>query len=210
MRRFNVFFVCFLLHSSYANTALRGPRRRLQTTPYYETTDLGGANPEAALGNPLKGLLSSPRFGAQYYADQIQPSLEFYYVGLDECMVGDPDQVGVDAAFDWSPLETLLDASAAKNMHGIPRFFIHYPGQPLRVPLYLLEAGVEIRDSGHGPSPYYGDPLLLKALEQFIAGKCYAASRVVNNILERGFEQKRCLANSFHCTLSRCVSTKLW
>jgi hypothetical protein len=53
--------------------------------------------------------------------------------------------------------------------HVIWRFFVHYPGQPLRIPQYLLNAGLPLYDTEYGKSPSYDDPLLLDAFRQFIA-----------------------------------------
>jgi hypothetical protein len=60
--------------------------RQLQSY-YYSTSDtniLGRENKRAVLDNPMKGLLTSPRYTG-YNTPSIVPStLEFYYIGLDE------------------------------------------------------------------------------------------------------------------------------
>jgi hypothetical protein len=42
---------------------------------------LGASNPDAAIGNPLKGLMESPQYNPPPYKAAIPLSLEFYYVG---------------------------------------------------------------------------------------------------------------------------------
>jgi len=111
--------------------------------------------------------------------ESIPASLEFYYVPFNELMFGDPDIVGHDAAFDWTALESRLNDSASRNRHAVLTVTIHYPGKPLFVPQFLWEKGLNFFEYtdflGGGDSPDYGDPTLLKAIEQFIAafGKAY-------------------------------------
>lgn len=93
---------------------------------------------------------------------------EFTYVGVDEVMFADPDVVGVEQAFDWTALEVAMNNTAGRNKHVVPRFHLHYPGEPLRVPQYLLDAGIELRYHDNDVSPYYGDEKLLYAIEQFL------------------------------------------
>jgi hypothetical protein len=45
--------------------------------------------------------------------------------------------------------------------------YIHYPGSPLRLPQYLVNK-VKLVQISDGVSPQYDDPVLIKALEQFI------------------------------------------
>jgi hypothetical protein len=52
--------------------------------PYYHTltsAELGSPSPEAAIGNPLKGLMPSPLFSRPPYGEQLPHALEFYYIG---------------------------------------------------------------------------------------------------------------------------------
>ena len=82
-----------LLTAATATTAsanLRGDSaasRKLQDY-YFSTTDtnvLGKTNKGAVLDNPMKGLLTSPRYTGHNTPDTPVPStLEFYYIGLDE------------------------------------------------------------------------------------------------------------------------------
>ena len=49
--------------------------------------------------------------------------------------------------------------------------YIHWPGQELQLPEYLVGRVRMIPTNDDiGPSPDYGDPLLLHAIEQFIQG----------------------------------------
>lgn len=98
-----------------------------------------------------------------------------YRAGLDEVMKGNPDVVGEKAAFDWSVLDNALSGSASRHMHAVWRVIMDFPGKPLQVPRYLLDAGIEMRGYDGGTSPYYGDSQLLEAVEQFVTrmGKRY-------------------------------------
>jgi hypothetical protein len=52
---------------------------------YYHTvssTNLGGPNPDAAIGNPLKGLVESPIYTNPPYTSKIPLAVEFYYIGM--------------------------------------------------------------------------------------------------------------------------------
>jgi hypothetical protein len=96
---------------------------------------------------------------------------------LDKIMKGNPRIVGEAAAFDWAYLDKTLIGSASRNMHAVWRVICHFPyvSQPLKVPQYLIDAGVQIATyEGTQKSPNFGDPLLLEAFEQFIT---YAAKR---------------------------------
>jgi hypothetical protein len=155
------------------STAPSIDRSRRQLASYYYSTSskaiLGEANPDAAIGNPLKGLLTSPRWTGNKTPQTVPSSLEFYYIGFDEIMNGSNQ-------FNWTVLDTSLSDAAARNNHVIWRVFCHYPGQPLRVPQYLIDAGVKLVPISDGTvSPQYDDPILLKAFQQFIAslGKRY-------------------------------------
>jgi hypothetical protein len=101
---------------------------------YYNTSDpaiLGKIRRKAALGNPLKGLLTSPRWlGGDTPEFTVSSSLEFYYIGWDEIVKGAHQ-------FDWSVLDQTLANAASRSNHVIWRIYCHYPGQSLRVPQYV-------------------------------------------------------------------------
>jgi Malectin domain len=138
-------------------------RRRLAA--YYSTSDpniLGAANPDAAIGNPLKGLVASPAWTGGVTTYTIPNSLEFTYIGMGSVMKGDNQ-------FDWTPLDKLLTDAASRNNHVIWRIYVDYPGWPFAMPQYLINAGVKLvpRSDG-GVSPQYDDPILLRAFQQLI------------------------------------------
>jgi hypothetical protein len=146
------------------SSRLRGIWRRGQTEPYISTSDpsiLGDLNFEASIDNPLKGLLTSPRWVGSDVPDSIPSSMEFYYLGLDEIMTG-PNE------FNWTVLDQTLETAIGRNNHVIWRVFTYYPGQALRIPQYLLNAGIRLVDTSGGKSPDFNDPTLLEAFEQFI------------------------------------------
>jgi hypothetical protein len=148
-----------------ASSSLRGTQERHLASYYYSTSDpavLGASTPMSAAGNPLKGLLTSPRWTGGSTSGSIDSSLDFYYIGLDEIMTG-PNQ------FDWSVLDGTLATAASHNSHVIWRVFCHYPGQPLRVPQYLIDQKITLVSTADGVSPQYDDPILLNAFNQFIA-----------------------------------------
>lgn len=64
--------------------------RRELVASYYHTlsaSTLGGENPDAAVGNPLKGLMESPIYTNPPYKFDIPLAVEFYYVGTYLCKV---------------------------------------------------------------------------------------------------------------------------
>ena len=138
-----------------------GKHQRQASTNYYYSTSssaiLGSSNVSAVIGNPLKGLLTSPRWTSNP-APSIPISLDYYYFGLNELMFGANQ-------FNWTVLDNALALAASRWKHVIPRVYCYYPGEPLAVPQYLLDAGVPII----GESPQYDDPRLLEAFDQFIS-----------------------------------------
>jgi hypothetical protein len=54
--------------------------RTLQQAPYFSTTDLGAVDPDAAAGNPMKGLVTSPSWHGSSYKQDVPSSLELYYI----------------------------------------------------------------------------------------------------------------------------------
>jgi hypothetical protein len=64
---------------------LRATSSASLSSTYYHTVSslaqLGAPNPDAAIGNPLKGLMESPQYNPPPYKAAIPLSLEFYYVG---------------------------------------------------------------------------------------------------------------------------------
>jgi hypothetical protein len=74
-----------LLSSRRAQGASFRSRNDLQLSGYYHTltpSTLGGPNPDAAIGNPLRGLVESPQYAEPPYNSQIPVAVEFYYFGM--------------------------------------------------------------------------------------------------------------------------------
>ena len=137
-------------------------QQTLAVEPYYRTDDtsiLGKPNFVASLGNPMKGLAGGARWAKPPLPDSVPLSIEFYNIGLDEIMVG-------DNKFDWTVVESFLKGSASRKMHAVLSVYIHWPGQPLRLPPHLKD--IRLYNTDNGKSPHYGDKRLLEALEQFI------------------------------------------
>ena len=71
--------------------------------------------------------------------------------------------------FQWQVLDHALSRARAQRKHVILRVYLHYPGQPLRVPQFLLDHPIPLVTLIDGEtSPQYDDPILLAALQQFI------------------------------------------
>ena len=71
--------------------------------------------------------------------------------------------------FQWQVLYHALSRARAQRKHVILRVYLHYPGQPLRVPQFLLDHPIPLVTLIDGEtSPQYDDPILLAALQQFI------------------------------------------
>lgn len=143
----------------------RNVQQEKQELPYYRTNDtdvLGEQNFMASIGNPLKGLA---RFGSRNpqssssQFDSVPSAIEFFSIGLDDIMIGDNQ-------FNWTTHDALLNASASRNMHVVLSVFIHWPGEPLRIPPHLID--IPFYETDNGYSPNYGEPRLLTALQQFI------------------------------------------
>lgn len=116
--------------------------------------------------NPLKGLVP--------YADSsngnFPHSLEFDYLPLSSLVTG-PDR------YDWTPLENLLNRSAARGHQAVFRIYLEYPGKTDGIPPYLVKAGLKTYrygESADGPptvnvTPDYADARLRQTLKAFIA-----------------------------------------
>ncbi len=126
----------------------------------------------APVDNPLKGLV--PYSGV--WKDRFPHSMEFDYLPLAKLVTG-PE------TYDWKPLETLLDACAARGHQVVFRIYLEYPGKADGIPTFLLKDGLKVfkyRDTTTKPpedcvTPDYADAKLRKVLSKFIAafGKKY-------------------------------------
>jgi hypothetical protein len=83
--------------------------------------------------NPLKGFVTypGPRFAFPH-------SLVWNYLSLRSLMTGPTN-------FNWEPLEAELNAAARQGRQFIPRFHMDFPGQPIAIPQFLIDAGVRVR-----------------------------------------------------------------
>jgi hypothetical protein len=163
--------------------------RKLQqnNNVYWETENLGGLNYDATSGNPLRGLSGFPQSGhPSFWSESLPSSLHHYKFALDDVMVGDPDVIGAHVAFNWTILDEALRVASQFRAHTVIRFYMHYPGQPLHIPAYLLRQPYNIQTLWDGQEvvPYYGDPNLRKAMEQFIDhfGRRYDGDRRILTI----------------------------
>ncbi len=139
----------------------------INTNPiYFQTGDLGPFdNYDVTLGNPLRGLANDGNNNDAYLRSKIKFSVEVFYYPFSKIVV---DQ----NVYNWTDFDALLDRIKSRNNHGIPRFYIDYPGKPLALPTYLIDyliANAKIYYGGFsGQSPYYDDPLLQAAMKDFI------------------------------------------
>jgi hypothetical protein len=155
--------------SSSRNGPTSAERKTQARQFYFSTTSLPWFNPDAAMGNPMRGLIGSPFYEHPPLPDAVPSTLEFFYVGLDSLLLENPAKVGMNKAFDWSTIETILTGSAERARHAIIRVYIHFPGKELRIPKYLVDDGVPlIWYKNNDVSPYYGDWKLMEALRYFI------------------------------------------
>ena len=122
----------------------------------------------AAIDNPLKGLV--PYAGDN--RDKFPHSMEFRYVPLGELMAG-------MTAFNWEPLEELLNDVASRGHQAVFRVWMVYPGKDKGIPTFLLKEGLKVTtwlNENTAPfppeevhTPDYNDPRLREALKNFIA-----------------------------------------
>jgi hypothetical protein len=118
----------------------------------------------APVDNPLKGLVP-------YQGDRrgvFPHSLEFNYLPYS-ALVKDYD------AFDWEPLERMLDDIAARGHQAVLRVYLEYPQKKGAIPEFLLRDGLKVHRSADEETPDYEDKNLRRSLESFISafGKKY-------------------------------------
>lgn len=117
----------------------------------------------APASNPLQGFV--PYAGAYTAAPY---SLEWFYIPVSAVVTG-------PGAYDWSSLESQLNAVASRGHQATFRFYLDYPGKPSGVPKYLLGAGLTTRpyddhdNQGISVAPDYDDPRLITELENLIS-----------------------------------------
>ncbi len=118
----------------------------------------------APADNPLKGFMP---YEGEY---DFPHSMEWFYLPLKDL------QKDYDT-FDWQPLETKLNAIAARGHQAVFRVYLDYPQTPYGVPEFLNHVPKRAyTDNGNGEnpqrtsfSPDYDHPDLRRALRSFIA-----------------------------------------
>lgn len=151
---------------------------------------LGDVDVGVTAGNPMTGFFANPTFfNYDPSVTSIDSSMDSFYLGLNAVMMDDPDVVGMESAFNWTAFEEILDTSAARNRHAVVSFMVHRPGRPLYLPQFLYDANVTLynytSDNGEtGLSPDYGEPMLLRAIENFVRafGAAYDGDRRIGII----------------------------
>ncbi len=123
-----------------------------------------GARP---INNPLLGLVPY----AKPTPNRFPHSMEFNYLGLAKLVVG-PD------AYDWNPMEQLLDDIASRGNQAVVRVYMEYPGKKDGIPKFLIDGGLTVHtysNTNTAPfpptevsTPDYSDPNLRTMLVQFI------------------------------------------
>jgi hypothetical protein len=143
---------------------------------HYYVTDMNDPtlvprhNYDIAIGNPMKGLCANPGNIAlkDWNASNLPASVGLYKWPLSSFLLYDPDIVGYDNAFNYSFVESRLQEAANYSIHAIIRFFIDYPGQPLRLPSYLLDPIHNLTLLSNNTALYYENDSLKRAIRQSI------------------------------------------
>src|SRR5262245_15637266 len=108
--------------------------------------------------NPLKGFFP---FAGSYAT--FPYSMEWAYLPLRSLMTGMTN-------FNWTALETNLNAIAGRGHQAAFRIYLDYPTQPTGIPQFLLDAGLvthsynDYDNNGVSLSPDYTNALLRQAL----------------------------------------------
>ncbi len=128
----------------------------------------------APLDNPLKGLVPYQADVREFFPH----SLEFNYLPYS-ALVKDYD------AFDWTPLESLLDDVASRGHQTVVRIYLEYPNKKDVIPTFLIRDGLKVHSylntntqpfpPAQVETPDYEDSNLRKSLKSFVAalGKKY-------------------------------------
>jgi hypothetical protein len=121
----------------------------------------------APADNPLKGLVPYAGQGGSKFPH----SLEFDYLPVNAVVVG-------PGKYDWTAVETLLNAVAGRGHQAVVRFYLEYPAKPTAVPAYLLADGLKVHKyqnintqplpPAEVTTPDYADPRLRTCLTEFV------------------------------------------
>jgi hypothetical protein len=151
---------CFVAASLLIPPVLNGTTAQAADSPTTWTTLPAGPTPA---NNPLAGFVP---YAGEYKT--MPYSMEWFYLPVSSVMTG-PN------TYDWSALESQLNASASRGHQAVFRFYLDYPGQKSGVPAYLLDQGItthsynDYDNGGKSVSPNYDDPKLVEGMEKFIA-----------------------------------------
>ena len=158
------------LHDQQQLQEKRNLQQQSNKIYYYKTKSLGTLNYDVTIGNPLKGFVGNPiTVDPKDWPTTLPSTIHAYKFPLSQVMFGDPDVIGANAAFNWKIVDDALAKAQQYKSHAIIRFFVHWPGTPLKVPSYLLNSPYNIQTVWNNEVvPWYGDPKLRRALEQFI------------------------------------------
>lgn len=115
----------------------------------------------APTSNPLKGFMpfapesnSSSGLGS----DALPYSMEWFYLPVNAVVKG-------QGQYDWTALDSQLNAIAGRGHQAVFRLYLDYPGRDTGVPQYLIDAGIDTSrhyndygNNGKSFSPNYDDP----------------------------------------------------
>ncbi len=120
----------------------------------------------APADNPLRGLVPYKGQGGE---GAFPHSMEFTYFAMRDLMKGWGE-------FDWEPLDKALEEVAGRGKQLVFRVYLEFPGKGDEVPEFLKKEGVRVTewhsdesDAGNMGTPDYENPVLRKAISEFIA-----------------------------------------
>ena len=111
-------------------------------------------------GNPLKGFVPFDGSTASF-----PYSMEWFYIPVSAV------QTGMNT-FDWTALDSHLNAISSRGHQAVFRFYLDYPAMPTGVPQFLINGGLTMNsysEYGGGLCPNYSDQNLRTAIKNFIA-----------------------------------------
>ena len=143
----------------------------------------------APTSNPLKGMMPfAPDPGGQPPAVHgLTYTMEWVTLPLYRIVTG-------PVRYDWSALDSSLDAVAARGHQSVLRFYVDYPGRDSGLPDYLTARNlVRVRhyrvpnnENGASVAPDYDDPDMMSMLTGFVSalGKRYDGDARVGYITQ--------------------------
>ena len=173
MRRFPRFAVALAATAGLTCAALPASATENDTVKW---TALEAA--DAPIANPLKGFFPfAPEDGSAPKAvdGALSYTMEWAYFPVNAVVTGRD-------TYDFTKVDALLDAIAARGDQSAIRFYLDYPTRPTGVPQYLIDAGIDtsrsytVFDNNNVSfSPDYNDPAVQEMLLHFVdaLGKKY-------------------------------------